>query len=81
LLALVSAACFLGLAHAAVNTAREPFRRMTFVMAAVAALLVLVAPAAGVALLGPVLLSRWMGNATIPATVPELLDRYRRSDR
>jgi hypothetical protein len=54
---------------------------MTLVMAAVAALLVVVAPAAGVALLGPVLLSRWMGNATIPATVPELLARYRRSDR
>jgi ABC-type transport system involved in cytochrome c biogenesis permease subunit len=80
LLAVVSAACFLGLAHAAVTTPRTPFRRMTFAMAAVAVGLTMLSPAAGVALLGPVLLSRRLANATIPATVPELLARYSSAD-
>jgi hypothetical protein len=75
-LAVASASCFLGLAHAAVRTPRAPFRRMTFAMAVVAVLLALVAPAAGIAVLCPVLLSRRLANAMIPATVTELLERY-----
>ena len=75
-LALASATCFLGLAHAAVNTPQAPFRRATSAMAALAAALVLLAPAAGIALLAPVLLSRRLANAPVPATVEELLQRY-----
>jgi ABC-type transport system involved in cytochrome c biogenesis permease subunit len=76
LLAVVAAGCFLGLAHAAVHTPREPFRRATSAMAALALALLLVAPAAGLALLAPVLLSRRLANAPVPATVEELLERY-----
>jgi ABC-type transport system involved in cytochrome c biogenesis permease subunit len=76
LLAIASAGCFLALAHAAVNTPREPFRRMTSLMAALAVALVVLAPAAGVALLAPVLFSRRLANAPVPATVEELLERY-----
>ena len=75
-LALVSSGCFLGLAHAAVTTPRQAFVRATAAMAAVALLLVLAAPAAGAALLGPVLLSRLLANAPVPETVGELFDRY-----
>jgi hypothetical protein len=75
-LALASAGSFLALAHAAVSTARTTFRRMTAAMAALAGLLVVVAPAAGLALLAPVLVSRRLANAPVPATVAELLDRY-----
>jgi hypothetical protein len=81
LLAIASAVCFLGLAHAAVNTRRELFQRMTFAMGIVAFALAVVAPGAGIALLGPIYLSRRMSNAPIPATVPELLERYGRRDR
>ena len=75
-LALASVASFLALAHAAVNTAPARFRRTTTAMAVLAALVAAVAPAAGVALLAPVLFSRRLANAPVPATVPELLDRY-----
>ena len=73
LLAAASAACFLGLARAAVTTPRADFRRMTLVMALVALTLALLSPAAGAALLAPVLFSRKLGAAPIPETVPELL--------
>lgn len=75
-LALASAACFLGLAHAAVSTSRVPFRRMTALLAATAGAITLLSPAAGVALLAPVLFSRRLATVAVPATVPELLDRY-----
>ena len=74
LLAVASAATFLALAHAAVRTPSASFRRGTALMAMVALPLVLVAPAAGIALLAPVLFSRRLANAPIPATVDELLD-------
>jgi hypothetical protein len=76
LLAIASAGCFLALAHAAVNTPREPFRRMTSLMAALAVALVVLAPADGIARLAPVLFSRRLANAPVPATVEELLERY-----
>lgn len=75
LLALVSAAAFLGLAHAAVSSDRAQFLLANNLMAMVALLLVLLAPAAGVALLAPVLLSRRLAAAPVPATVDELLAR------
>ena len=76
LLAVASAGCFLALAHAAVNTPRDTFLRVTTSMALLAGLLLLVSPAAGAALLAPVLFSRRLSNVPVPATVPELLDRY-----
>ena len=76
LLAIASAGCFLALAHAAVNTPRETFRRMTSLMALLAVALLLLAPAAGIALLAPVLFSRRLANGPVPATVEELLERY-----
>lgn len=76
ILALASAGCFLALAHAAVSTDRATFRRVTGAMAALALPLTIVAPAAGIALLAPVLFSRRLANAPVPATVPELLERY-----
>jgi hypothetical protein len=76
LLAVASAGCFLALAHAAVNTPRATFHRVTTAMAVLAVVLVLVSPAAGAALLAPVLFSRRLSNAPVPATVSELLDRY-----
>ncbi|HVF31596.1 MAG TPA: hypothetical protein VM933_01055 [Acidimicrobiales bacterium] len=77
-LVLASAACFLALAHAAVHAPRPAFERGTALMAVVAVLLVPLAPAGAAALLGPVLFSRRLANAPVPATVPELLDRDRR---
>ena len=41
-----------------------------------AVLLVAISPAPRVALLAPVLFSRRLANAPVPATVTELLDRY-----
>ena len=76
LLAVASAACFLGLAHAAVSTPREVFSQVTTAMAAAAVLLVVISPPAAAALLAPVLFSRRLANAPVPSTVPELLDRY-----
>lgn len=81
ILALASAGCFLALAHAAVSTDRATFRRVTGAMAALALPLTIVAPAAGIALLAPVLFSRRLANAPVPATVPELLERYAPADR
>ena len=81
LLAVASAGCFLALAHAAVTTTRSTFRRATALMALVALPLAVVAPAAGIALLAPVLFSRRLANAPVPATVPELLERYSQADR
>ncbi|HUP87254.1 MAG TPA: hypothetical protein VM143_16495 [Acidimicrobiales bacterium] len=81
LLALASAGCFLALAHAAVTTTRSTFRRATFAMAVTAVPLAVVAPAAGIALLAPVLFSRRLANSAVPATVPELLERSSRADR
>ncbi|MBW3556727.1 MAG: hypothetical protein KY454_07290 [Actinobacteria bacterium] len=75
-LAVASAACFLGLARAAVITSRTPFRRVTALLGAIAGALALLSPAAGVALLAPVLFSRRLATVAVPATVPELLDRY-----
>jgi hypothetical protein len=75
-LAVMSIGVFLGLAHAAVTTPRLAFRRMTVGMAAASFVVVLLSPAAGVALLAPVLLSRRLANAPVPKTVGELLDRY-----
>lgn len=75
-LALASASCFLGLARAAVFTPRTPFRRMTALLAATAGVIALLSPAAGIALLAPVLFSRRLATVAVPATVPELLDRY-----
>ncbi len=75
-LAVASAACFLGLARAAVFTSRVLFRRVTALLAATAGLIAMLSPAAGIALLAPVLFSRRLATVTIPATVPELLDRY-----
>lgn len=75
-LAVASAACFLGLAHMAVTTPLAPFRRMTTAMAVFGVLIALAAPAAGVAVLAPVMLSRRLGGPSVPSTVPELLDRY-----
>ena len=75
-LALASAGCFLALAHAAVSTPRAAFQRATGFMAIAALVLVVLNPAAGVALLAPVLFSRRLANAPVPATVSELLDRY-----
>jgi hypothetical protein len=75
-LAVASAGCFLALAYAAVSTPRAPFQRGTAVMAVAALLLVLLSPSAGLALLVPVLLSRRLANAPVPATVEELLERY-----
>lgn len=74
-LAVASAGCFLALAHAAVTSSGPAFRRLTRAMAAVSIVLLAVAPAAGVALLAPVLLSRRLANAPVPATVDELLGR------
>ena len=79
-LALASAACFLGLAKAAVSTPREVFHRSTLLMAAATLPILAVAPAAGAALLAPVLFSRKLANAAVPATVSELL-RMAESDR
>lgn len=76
LFALSSAGCFLALAHAAVSTPRATFLRATAAMACAGAILIVVSPAAGVALLAPVLFSRRLAQAPMPATVPELLDRY-----
>ena len=76
LLAATSAGSFLALAHAAVTTPKRPFMTMTAAMALVAGVLVLFSPAAGAALLAPVLLSRRLANALVPATVNELLERY-----
>jgi hypothetical protein len=76
LLAVSSAATFLALAHAAVRTPRETFLRATSSMALLALPLALVAPAAGVALLAPVLLSRRLARSPIPATVDEWLERH-----
>jgi ABC-type enterobactin transport system permease subunit len=81
LLAVASAGCFLALAHAAVSTTRATFRRVTLAMALTALPLAIVAPAAGIALLAPVLFSRRLANAPVPATVPELLARYSPADR
>lgn len=78
-LALVSAGAFVGLAHAAVATDRRTFLRATAAMAAVAVLLVLVSPAGGAAILAPVLFSRMLVNAPVPATVDELLARATRA--
>lgn len=75
-LAVASAACFLGLARAAVFTSRVLFRRVTGLLAATAGLIAMLSPAAGIALLAPVLFSRRLATVTIPPTVPELLDRY-----
>jgi ABC-type transport system involved in cytochrome c biogenesis permease subunit len=75
-LAVVSVAVFLGLAHAAVHSPRTAFRRATLVMAAAAAVVAVMSPAAGAALLAPVLLSRRMAAAPMPTSVAELLDRY-----
>ena len=79
-LAVASAACFLALARAAVTTPRLAFRRMTALMALAALPLVLLAPAAGVALLAPVLFSRKLASAPMPATVAELLALSDRED-
>jgi hypothetical protein len=79
-LAVASAACFLALARAAVTTPHLAFRRMTLLMALAALPLVAVAPAAGVALLAPVLFSRKLANAPVPGTVPELLALADRQD-
>lgn len=76
LLAVASAALFLALAHAAVSAPRATFKRVTMIMALVALLLAVVAPAAGVALLAPVLFSRRLAAAPVPAHVNELLHRY-----
>lgn len=76
LLAVASAGCFLALAHAAVSTRRATFQRVTGFMVIAALLLLVLNPAAGVALLAPVLFSRRLANAPVPATVPELFDRY-----
>ena len=76
LLAVASAGCFLALSHAAVTTTRPTFRRTTALMALVALPLAVLAPPAGIALLAPVLFSRRLANAPVPATVPELLERY-----
>lgn len=81
LLAVASAGCFLALAHAAVSTDRATFRRATSAMALLALPLLVITPAAGIALLAPVLFSRRLANAPVPATVPELLERYTPSDR
>lgn len=78
-LAVASVGCFLALAHAAVTSSGSTFRRMTSAMAALAVLLLAVSPAAGVALLAPVLLSRRLANAPVPATVDELLGSRRAS--
>lgn len=75
-LAVASAGCFLALAHAAVSTPRAPFRRATALMAVSAVAIVLLSPGAGLAVLVPVLLSRRLANAPVPATVEELLERY-----
>jgi len=76
LLAVASAGCFLALAHAAISMPRASFRRMTAAMAVVAVVMAVLEPAAGVALLAPVLFSRRLANVPVPATVNELLDRY-----
>lgn len=76
LLTVASAGCFLALAHAAVSTPRAVFLRGTLLMAVVALAVAVVSPAAGVALVAPVLFSRRLANAPVPATVSELLDRY-----
>ena len=81
LLAVASAGCFLALAHAAVTTTRDTFRRATTAMALLALPLAVIAPAAGIALLAPVLFSRRLANAPVPATVPELLAQYSPADR
>ena len=78
-LAVASVGCFLALAHAAVTSSAPAFRRMTRAMAAVAVVLLALSPAAGVALLAPVLLSRRLANAPVPATVDELLGRRQQS--
>jgi hypothetical protein len=81
LLAVASAGCFLALAHAAVTTTGSTFRRATALMALVALPLAVLSPAAGVALLAPVLFSRRLANAPVPATVAELLDRSSPAER
>jgi ABC-type transport system involved in cytochrome c biogenesis permease subunit len=78
-LAAVSVGCFFGLAHAAVTTPRVPFRRMTVAMALIAFAIGLASPAAGAALLAPVLFSRKLSARPIPSTVDELLNRSRHS--
>jgi hypothetical protein len=75
-LALSSVACFLALAHAAVHTDRRTFGRVTMSMALLALPLLVLSPAAGAALLAPVLFSRRLANVPVPATVDELLSRY-----
>ena len=61
--AIASAGCFLALAYAAVSTPRATFLRMTAFMAAMGALLALVSPVAGVALMAPVLFSRRLARS------------------
>lgn len=78
-LAVAAVGCFLALAHAAVTTSGPAFRRTTGAMAALAILLIVVSPAAGVALLAPVLLSRRLANAPVPANVDELFRCRRES--
>ena len=70
LLALASAGCFLALAHAAVTTPRSTFRRATGAMALLALPLLILEPAAGIALLAPVLFSRRLANAPGPRHRP-----------
>jgi hypothetical protein len=76
-LAVASAACFLALAHASVRTPHEVFRRCTSAMALASLPLLLVSPAACLALLAPVLFSRRLANVPVPTTVDELLERSR----
>lgn len=77
LLAIVSAMLFVALMHMAVQTEYRPFRQATGIMALAGAIVTALAPMAGLAIVGPVLLARRLVERPyVPETVNELLDRY-----
>ncbi|HEX2850450.1 MAG TPA: hypothetical protein VHN98_07845 [Acidimicrobiales bacterium] len=77
ILVLVFVTTFLGLARAALTTPRDTFLGATRAMAVVAGLVLLLAPLAGAVILVPVLGSRMLAQRPVPASVDELLERYR----
>lgn len=69
-LAVCAAACFLGLAHAAVTMPERPFRIITVTAIVFGAVLALVSPGAGLAVVAPAVFARRLAAPRIPATVP-----------
>lgn len=69
-LSLASLACFFSLLHMAVTAPPTAFRLASRAMIAAAVFLAAVAPTAGVALLAPLVFSRYVARPVVPATVP-----------